>query len=43
MKWWETQSILFCYKFYLIIKKLKTKFLVGEKIHVLVLQNYMNT
>ncbi len=34
---------LFGYKFYLIIQKIKAKFLVGENKYVWVLQNYMNT
>jgi len=39
----DIPSFVFCYKFYLIIQKIKAKFLLGEKKCVRVLQNYMNT
>jgi hypothetical protein len=32
---------VFCYKFYLIIKRIKAKFVIGESKYVWILQNYM--
>jgi hypothetical protein len=35
------RSYVFCYNFYLVIKKIKDKFVISENKCVWILQNYM--